>query len=159
MEYQTGNQFLEMQPRNSEKRRMTRRSASPNSLGGRTMKSKHTDDQAYGKEMDVTEEGIHSDPSENLDTGKRNLCSRGELGKMDTDNEEILDYCSHYGIINIIASCAHCNPGIYLDYITVSGACDKQNTETFPPPPKETDNLLTATIRRSRIRMSSLTEE
>ena len=103
------------------------------------MKSKYSDDPAYDKEINVTEEGIHSDPAENLDTGKRKLCSRGELEKMDTDDDEILDYCSHYGIMNVIASCAHCNPGIYLDYITVSRACDDQ---TFPPNPGEKQNLL-----------------
>ena len=58
---------------------------------------------------------------------------------METDDDEILDDCSHYGIMHGIASCAHCNPGIYLDYITVSRACDDQ---TFPPNPGEKQNLL-----------------
>ena len=121
----------------------TRRGASPASLGGRT-KLKVRNSFMRQPDTDVPGSNAVEKPPKWLDKHH--------------PFDEMPEPCNHNGNMNI-PTCDQCNSIIYLENMTTSGACDIQNTEIFPPPPKETDNLLTATIRRSRIRMSSLTEE
>ena len=122
----------------------TRKAATPPSLGGRSMlKVRNSFMRQHDKDV----------------TGSNEVEIQPKWLDKYHPFDEIPEPCDHNGTMNGIPTCEQCNSIIYLENMTKSGACDKQNTEAFPPPPRETDNLLTSTIRRSRIRMSSLTEE